>query len=114
MSYKLTDSEVKNALCEMVEMGFETISYVDKNRGVNVVAITDIIDLINRQKEFAKRLKETLAMLNAQELAGVSQEYNNRYFYENPKAWTDGSTTARNEAITIINNLLKEMEGEDK
>ena len=63
-------------------------------------------------KEFAKKTTQTLAMFNAQELAGVSQEYNNRYFYENPKAWTEGSITARNEAIAIVNNFLKKFVGE--
>lgn len=90
MSYKLTDSEIKNALCEMVERGFETISYADKNKGVNVIAITDIIDLINRQKEFADKLKDEI--VNDIHFSQIEKDY----------------------LYVMINNLLKEMEGEDK
>lgn len=52
---KPTDNEIVKAFGEMVERGFEAISYVDKNKSVNVITITDILDLINRQKEYIKK-----------------------------------------------------------
>lgn len=63
-------------------------------------------------KEFAERLIQTLKMLNVKEISGVSKEYDDICYHTNPMAWTRGSTTARNEAITIILNTRKEMVGE--
>lgn len=74
MSYKLTDSEIKNALCEMVERGFETISYADKNRGVNVIEITDILDLINRLQAENERLENSIiALVNYIDILGIDK-----------------------------------------
>lgn len=65
-------------------------------------------------KEFGEKVVQTLKRLNLRELSGVGKEYDDIFYHQNPMAWTRGSTTARTEAIEVIDNLVKEMVGEDE
>ena len=63
-------------------------------------------------KEFAELVVDILGKLNANELSRVTKEVDDIDYYQNPLAWTKGSTRARSEAMAIIVNTLKEMIGE--